>query len=115
MLRFALWAQAPGTGELVWVIDQVYPNPVSPNPCQLLNTWISNGAVAVSGSQIIFTTRGQRQQTDQCDPSKDQQWPIGGQTIFSQWALNSTNTDLIITMPLNFGGYNRIVCAKTAF
>jgi hypothetical protein len=116
MLRFALWAQAPGTCQLVWVIDQVYVNPLLgyPNTCQLLNTWISNGTVTVPGSQIIFVTRGLRRQTDACEPSKDAQWPIGGQTIF-QWALDPTHTKLFITLPFAFGGFNKIICTKINF
>ena len=111
-LRMALWEAAPGTGELVFVLEHVYPNPSLPsNACERINVWDSTGTVAVQGSQLSFTTQGRRTQKDDCDPTVDGQWPIGGRTNFL-WALDPTHTKLFLTLSFYFGGYNKIILNK---
>ena len=115
-LRMALWEAAPGTGQLVFVIDQVYPNSLlpPPNACERINVWDSTGTVAVQGSQLVFTTQGSHIQKDDCAPSVDGQWPIGGKTIF-QWALDATHTKLFITLSFKFGGLDKIILNRISF
>jgi len=111
----ALWEAAPGTGELVFVLEHVYPNPSLPsNACERINVWDSTGTVAVQGSQLSCTTQGRRTQKDDCDPTVDGQWPIGGRTNFL-WALDPTHTKLFLTLSFYFGGYNKIILNKVNF
>ena len=111
-LRFALYAWNLGYGQLVWVIDQIYPS--GSHACELLNTWISTGTVAVQGSQIIFNTQGQRRQTDSCSSSRNGTWPISGQTVFG-WSLDQTRTKLFLVLPFAFAGFTKIICTKVTF
>jgi hypothetical protein len=113
LLRMAL--RDNGTGELVYAIQQTSPPQTNPRPCVLTNSWDWQGTVAIDGSQMVFTTRGWRKETNTCNPAQNGQWPIGGMLSF-QWSLDPTNTKLTIITPQPLAlGRKRFTLSKIRF
>jgi hypothetical protein len=112
LLRMAV--RANGTGEIVYALQQTRPSSTSPYYCVLTNSWDWQGTVVVQGSNLVFTTRGQRVQTDTCNSAMNGQWPIGGVLTF-QWSLDPTNTKLNVVAPWALGqGWRRFTLTKIA-
>jgi hypothetical protein len=96
LLRMAL--REDGTSEIVYALQQTSPPQVSGRACVLTNSWDWQGTVVVRGSEMGFSTRGVRKETNTCNSAQNERWPIGGVLTF-QWSLDLTNTKLTIITP----------------
>jgi hypothetical protein len=83
------------TCQVVFVIQHVYAA-----NCTLTSAWDYLGTFVVQGQQLVFSLHGQRSDRDQCNPSNNGQWPIGG-TLTCGWSLNQGI--LTIDLPFTFG------------
>lgn len=98
-MRFAFYSNM--TCRVVFFRQHEY----APNPCYLRNSYIYSGTFVVHGQQMVFTLRGQQEQTDTCNPSNNFQGPISG-SMTCGWSFDSATNILTLTLPFVFGEDN---------